>query len=547
MRTPRRTVVTAAVTLLASLSLSAGLRPAIAAAPADDVSRDALRPVFPGQPGVRPFWNKFSARFIYPPAFDLPEVPGAAAYHFTVHTAGGQDQRFSADKPWAPLSPVWAAVPEGVTEVTVDAVDAAGQVVGRSGTRLFYRSPGFEGAAKDPIKPYADAGRWALNAIYQAPHVQHWLADGKPDRSYDLYCYPAKVMGALVRAMVAYGKVAESDQDRTRAIEIARRVADHLISVSTPAAAPYPHFPPTYSTDVDRPKPAASKRTGKWMFVPAAVDAALGYLDLYDATHDAKYLDAAKAVAATYAKTQGPDGTWPIVVDFDTGQPLRPNRQNPTWILFLFDRLDHQYGVAEYRANRDRAWRWIVDNPLKTYRWEGQFEDGTPREPYKNLAREQACDVAGILLDGAQQHPEHVAQAEELLRFAEDQFVIWSPIKDVAGWIKVMPKRRTPSDQWITPCVMEQYGAYAPVARSSAILINTYLKAYHATKRPIYQAKARALANGLIAAQAWMAATYNGNGEIPTWLNGQPPTNWLNNSFYAAEAITAVGRDAASN
>ena len=49
---------------------------------------------------------------------------------------------------------------------------------------------------------------------------------------------PATDRGALVRAMIAYGKVAESEQDRTHAIEIARRVADHLISVSTPAAAP---------------------------------------------------------------------------------------------------------------------------------------------------------------------------------------------------------------------------------------------------------------------------------------------------------------------
>ena len=64
---------------------------------------------------------------------------------------------------------------------------------------------------------------------------------------------------------------------------------------------------------------AAVNRAGKWLFIPAAVDAALGYLDLYDRTHEDKYLAAAVSVADTYRETQGDDGTWPIMVDFPTG------------------------------------------------------------------------------------------------------------------------------------------------------------------------------------------------------------------------------------
>jgi maltose/maltodextrin transport system substrate-binding protein len=344
-------------------------------------------------------------------------------------------------------------------------------------------------------------------------------------------------MGALVRAMAAYAKVTPSAEERTCALEIARRTADYLIATSTPASARYAHFPLTYTLEVDDPMPAARNRTGKWMFIPSAADTAFGYLDLYDATDDAKYLDAAKAIADTYAKTQGDDGSWPVMIDFNPGQPLRPNRMIPTWVIHLFDRFDRQYHVPAYKPNRDRAWNWIVKNPLKTYRWEGQFEDGTPREPYRNLAREQACDVAAMLLDELNAHPEYRATIDELLHFAEDQFVVWAPIKDPAGWEKAMPKRRKNVGDWITPCVMEQYGAYAPVARSSAILINTYAKAYRVTGQEIYRAKARALANGLVKAQVWLAKQYAGNGEIPTWLTGHEPVNWLNNSFYAAESL----------
>jgi len=101
-----------------------------------------------------------------------------------------------------------------------------------------------------------------------------------------------------------------------------------------------------------------------------------------------------------------------------------------------------------------------------------------------NLAREQACDVAIRLLNESAGNAAAVAQAEELLRFAEDQFVVWTPMKDPQGWAKAMPQRgtkqaqwMTPCDRWITPCVLEQYACYDPVARSSATLIAAYLKA----------------------------------------------------------------------
>lgn len=91
--------------------------------------------------------------------------------------------------------------------------------------------------------------------------------------------------------------------------------------------------------------------------------------------------------------------------------------------------------------------------------------------------------------------------------------------------------------KWFTPAVFEQYVCYTPVAQSSAILINVYIKAYHVTHKHIYLDKAEALANGLLAAQSWIEDTYNGGGEIPTWEEKMKPSNWLNVSYNAAEAI----------
>jgi maltose/maltodextrin transport system substrate-binding protein len=521
--------------------LVAALAMALAASQTAHADADDLRPVHPGEPGVRPSWNQHALRFIYPPAFDAPKVDGAKSYRFTLHDGAGRDHTFTADHPWAALSPVWQDVPEGYTTLSTQALGADGHGAGKPYERIFYRSPGFSGDAGQPAAPYADAGRRALKAIFDAPHVQHWLQTGRPDRGYARYCYPNKVIGGLLRAMCAYASSAEQPADRAAAEKIARATADYLLSIRLPESSPYAHVPPTYALNVDKPTPVTPRRVqDHWLLVPSVVDAALGFLDLYDLTRDAKYLDAATAVADACARTQEADGTWPLMVDDRTGKPVAPQRLIPTWIISFFDRLDRRYGQSQYRAARRRAWNWIVENPLKTYQWDAQFEDIKLRPPYVNLAREQACDVAVLLMSDPDRTPGQLAQAEELLCFAEDQFTVWAPVKDPQGWKQAMPRRRKNVEVWITPCVLEQYACYDPVARSSAILINAYLKAHEVTHKPVYLAKARALANGMLAGQAWLADAYDGHGEIPTWNMKRKPINWLNNSFYAAQAIQAL-------
>jgi hypothetical protein len=508
---------------------------------ADDRMAEAVRPIAQGGVAGRPFWNGHARRFIYPPAFDFAEVAGAARYRFTLECADGRSRELQAERPTAALSPVWLRLPEGRTMVRVEGLDGSGKVVGEAGKRDFYRSPAFSGVAEEPVRPYAEAARDGLGAIFAAPHVQHWLVDGKPDRTYERYCYPNKVMGGLVRAMAAYSRVAEKEEDRKTAIEIGRRVADHLLTLQFAAETPYANVPPTYSIDVDKPGPAKSRFAKHWLMVPSAMDAGFAFLDLYNVTKDEKYLAAAKAIADTFVQRQEADGTWPLVVNWQTGEADDPQRLVPTWVIIFFDRLERQYQLADYRASRQRAWRWIEEHPLKTYQWDGQFEDVLPRKPYVNLAREQACDVAVLLMSEPQASSERIAQAEELLRFAEDQFVVWSPVRDPAGWNGIGERKKDAAAQnWITPCVLEQYACYLPVARSSAVLINAYLKAYAVTKREVYLAKAKTLANGLIKGQAWLAEKHDGKGEIPTWLKTDKVLNWLNNSFYAAEAVERV-------
>ncbi len=415
----------------------------------DNLSLETLIPIRPGEPGKSPFWNMNAQRFIYAPAFNMPEVNGASKYLFTVKSGGNKSQQFTAAKPWAVLSPVWNDVPQGYTTLTVEGTDASGKVVGKSGERSFYRSPSFSGDAGKSTLTYAEAGRIGIKAIYEAPHVQYWLTNKKPDPTYAYYCYPNKVIGGLMRAMAEYSKVADNKTDRDKALQIARITADYLLSKRLPSNYRYSSIPPTYmSDDLNKPVENALDPLAKnWFMVPSAADPALGFLDLYDVTKDTKYFDAAKAIAKTLLNTQDSDGTWPYMANKITGEPAVAQRLIPTWLIFFFDRLEKQYKIKDYHDTRNRAFQWIVNNTLKTFQWDGQFEDIKPRVPYMNLAREQACDIAMLLLSDAKNSKANIAQAEELLRFAEDQFVVWSPLTDPEGWRKAMPERRKNFDK----------------------------------------------------------------------------------------------------
>ena len=496
----------------------------------------------PGVPGKQPFWNNNSGRFIYPPAFDFKQVEKAVQYRFCT-TAGDRQYVFTSAHPWDALTPVWAQLPEGLTELTVEGLDSQGTVVGISGRRQFYRSPGFNGESSSPVISHSAAGRLGLRSLFVADHVQHWLKPGGQDPDYTFYCYPAKMVGALMRTMAAFAKCEATGSERKDALLIGQRAADYLIQISLPKGARYEFFPPTYSEEVHHPTRAARQDFKKgWMMTHYGCDAAFGYLDLYALTREDKYLGAARRIADTYARTQESDGTWPLVVNVETGKAETPNRMVPAWVIFLFDRLEREYGISSYRESRQRAWKYIETNPLRTFAWDAQFEDAQPRPPYRNLSREQACDVATILLEEPGKDPVRLETAKELLRFGEDQFIVWSPVKDPTGWRKAGLERQRKPENWLTPAVLEQYTWYVPIARSSAVFIQAYMAAFKATGEAVYLQKARALANTLVAGQQYQQAHHGGNGEIPTWLAKEPPHNWLNISFYSAQALIELGQ-----
>lgn len=493
---------------------------------------ESAKPIRPGVPGKAPFWNQYAHQFIYAPAFDYKVVPGASKYKFEIKSTDGSAQSFEAEHPYSPLSAVWTKVPVGEFTLKVTGVGADGKELGVAGEGKYYRAAWFNGPYRNPVLPYDESARVALDHLLNEDYVQYWFTHKSPDPKYILYRYPSKIWGALVVGAVTQAHLKAGTPEAAKDTELARIIADKLIEVSYKPGTPLEYIPPTYLGYQDVFKQAPTIKTNAHLTI-SAFDAGTAFLDLYDLTHDAKYLQAAERIARTLVKNQLPSGTWYQFTYVETGKPAYEPLAIPTSIVNYFDRLMRSYHVKGLAESRNKALKWLMENPVKTFDWQGQFEDAYARPPYRNQSREQACDLAIYLLHHKKDDPKNVALAGELIRYSEDQFVIWEKPAPVVT-VKANKGPGANPKNWITPSTQEQYGFWMPVTRSAAIMMDTYRVAWEETGKPIYRAKAESLANSLTAVQKVH------DGSYPTFFTKYPMNFWLNSVVYPAKFMMVL-------
>ena len=504
------------------------------AQPTAKVLEESAVPIRPGIPAERHFWNRYSTQFICAPAFDIYAWRGAQVdrYRFTAHSeTGDKDYIFEAEQPFAPLSPIWKELPVGPVTLSVVALKEDGSVLGEVGTRDLYRMPVFAGPYGKPDKAYRESAKWALQFQFNQAHYQGWKEGKRLEHRFN--CYPNKMMSAVLFGMARYSKLADKPSDRKDALAMAVNCARYMMSISFPAGSPMEYWPPTYD-----PESRSAKGTMTWIagdrgynvMTVFPADAGLAYLDLYDVTGEKDFMEAAKRIAGTYGKLQLPCGTWPLLISVKTGKVTSDNLTIPSQAILLMDRLEQQYGVTDCRDALKRAVGWVFKNPMENYFWQGQFEDISPSGAYINLSHKAPLAFAIYLFNHEKEHPEYKAMAEELLRFSEDQFVVWEP----CGL----------EEDRVTPCALEQYRCYGPIGSTMARFIRAWVVAYEHTGNAEYLEKAQSLANSIVAYQA------RTGGQYRTWLfqnlnNNKKGNNWDNAA--AEEAIALLELDDALN
>jgi len=493
-----------------------GCRPETPSAYWQQASRASLQPVRPGVPGERPFWNVHSDRFIHAPAFEFESRENADTYRVTaLSQADSKRYATHVDRPWAPFPTLWKRLPCARISVTVEAKGPDGDVIDTVGTRSFMKSPAFNGPYHDPPYSYRESVRRSLHGLLHQDRIQHWLEHGEPGDSYWGWVNPSNMMGAVASGMVHYATHFPEAADADTARRVARVVADFLLTLREPADAPLAHWPLTYWDGVPSGRHPIHPDRMKTNFI---VNGGMAFLDMYDVTGEKKYYRAALQIAETFEAVQNGAGTWPQMFDRESGEAATSNQLIPTAVIQFLDRLNEEYGVTRFEEMRNEALQWCLEKPVQTYSWYGQFLDTPPGKRYKNMSRDEATELAVILLTKEDENPDHVETALELLRYSEDQFVVWDRRDPVlrtnwfpedSRWDGTGPE----GSDWFLPAALEQYKFYTPISWSNATMVRAYVAAYRHTGQPIYHAKAVSMANTIIEAQA-----HHGGGEIPTHL-----------------------------
>ncbi|MCM4155756.1 hypothetical protein DHD80_07035 [Gramella sp. AN32] len=496
--------------------------------------KESTIPVHPGTPGKSPFWNGYAKRFIYAPSFNFDKIEGAGYYLYELESeVNSKKYSFKNATPHATLSPIWTSIPVGFFNIKVKGFTPGGNNLGLAGSGRYYHAAPFAGVYHKPVLPYDKSAEKALEKLMEKEYVEYWITHQKPDPNYLYYRYPTKMFGALIVGAVTYARLKPNTAEAEKARELAVIVADHLIKISNPEGSPLEYFPPTYhgyeGYDAQFNKSSENHMNYDNTMIPYAADAGNAYLDLYDYTKEDKYFEAAIKIAHTFKKTQLENGSWYLYVNKKTGKPTAPNIAIPTSMIKYFNRLSQDYDVKDLNGATQEALKWVMANPVNTFNWQGQFEDVKASKPYQNQSREQACELAIYLF----KNHTNISLAEELVRFAEDQFVIWEQPMDIE--IELMEQNSSKlgyqSKNWITPCVQEQYEWWMPVSRSAGIMIDTYWEAYNETGKEIYLAKAKSIANSFTVVQEIH------QGEYPTYFTKYDMGFWLNNTIYPAKVM----------
>jgi len=255
---------------------------------------------------------------------------------------------------------------------------------------------------------------------YALVNPKHQLGVGHPLNADTVY--PAFHHALYIRAFLAEWHRTDDPQCLARA----RQLAEWNLARRTPADCLYASL--FYST-VSKGK-VGGNVDGDAIMTDKPAIMALAMLELAVATGEARYREAAVAVAGTLAKTQLPEGNWPFRVNPITGEVREAYTSSAIYAVMLFEALG-QGGEHRWDAAKAKALQWILDGPAKTMLWKGFYEDVSAATGKDNRTNWDCIDTARWLVAHRAENPEYLRLALRLHDWVAKEFVetnaAWSP------------------------------------------------------------------------------------------------------------------------
>jgi hypothetical protein len=313
----------------------------------------------------------------------------------------------------------------------VQAVDAAGRQLGpRPWSAAFVKVPVFDGPYfTGPARPYREAAlklaRWTADHATMAWFRGH----GEQTSSSGDFGRGQIMLGAVPVGLVRF-HLASDPLEKEAGLLFATEAGDVLRQILVGRHG----IPKNYKEGV-----ANSHLYGS------------AFLDLYAATKDARWRNAALLLAKGYADSQLPNGTWaegwknPALPEKLLANPrtdkeraiyeagLIPGGHGPhlaeydcSEVLWFLGRLRQELATDDFRAVEDKAYRWVMDNSVKPFFWRDQGHHSPCMVPPFRHRGRTASYFALYLTEAAPGEYRDPALVAELMRFCETVHMDWS-------------------------------------------------------------------------------------------------------------------------
>ena len=235
----------------------------------------------------------------------------------------------------------------------------------------------------------------------------------EPDQLTPPVSYPAYTCYVAIEAFIRYYIYSGNQEVLDRAVRFAEWVLDHLTD-ETDALSGFPYSTqvyPFWGGGMDGPSIELDKAA---MF-------AIGLLQLYDMTSNASFYLAADHIASTLLQYQGNDGSWAFRVIPQTGGVYRDYTSNQISFVRLMDRMFERTGAESFHESSQRAWEWILQNPVSTKYWANFYEDMDAPDSLVNF---DTLETIRDLLARGDSNPDYRSLALSNFQWIEDTFLL---------------------------------------------------------------------------------------------------------------------------
>ncbi|MHC4444803.1 MAG: hypothetical protein ACYTBZ_16320 [Planctomycetota bacterium] len=426
----------------------------------------------------------------------------------------------------------WSKVRPGKAGIVIQGFDVEGKRIGMSRMLPFYVAPDFD-KSKCPkaLRSYKEAAIKCFDALYnfKLPASTPAPAEGPGSKIHEVllscagnvngfhpHSFPALHDWQHVEMLVSLNKIADREL-KEKIIKYAHSVGGHLLMCRLPADYEYggmvrgcADYNGQGAIGVRRLRGTVLGEKMKRVVEPGKCSyVAEALVQLYELTKDKRYLAAAVRMAELLVRHQGDDGSWPARVDGKTGGVLGDYSTTAIGVASFMDCLHDHVPDKRWLTTRDKALEWVLQNPVKTYAWVVNYDDGVASANrsnlYQGISNWDLCAFVGYVSEHKVIIPRAAELIKDQLEWNDNHFIFYGsdPLLSFEPYYPCCAEQGNPRSH--------PSGCWTPMDFHTANWARALIAVYVAMQEVEYLEKALAAANVLTRYQL-------DDGRTMTWM-----------------------------